>query len=598
MAYTTLNRVVESGKHGERTKNAGHVLQAMLDYDTNPEKTVTEASAGQTQADGFPSADESSSLRNLIEYDTNPAKTDIEAHSLDEFVDAVADAGVIRLVTGVNCIPQIAASQMMTVKRKFSKEDGTIAYHGWQSFNGWETTPETAHEIGVKLAKRLWGDRFQVVVSTHTNTENLHNHFAVNTVSFVDGKKFRRTKKDYAEMRRVSDELCREYGLTVIERSGGRQRDGDSYSSRQRDAKAAIDEAIKASSNVREFRELLTRKGYTVVADPKLSHWTVKRDDWGQSIRLDSRYGEEYSGERLVARITKYTDAVDKWRESKLTQRQREAKAAIDQAASLSSSVREFKDRLARMGYTVDLNPNHKYWTIRHDKWNRAMRMYRFGSEYTNERIAERISDAPDVERPFFQSPNNVPRKKKVRVCVGGSLSAATRRVGLSKLYLHYCYLLGIYPGGSNKRQRRRYSYVLAEDLQKLDDITAQTRLLSKNHIKTLGQLIEYKGAKSRELEQLVKRRRQLYGMIRSSDVETAGKAKAEIEAINRELSSVRQEIRCCDAIAERSADVRGKVAAVRKEESQARIETEARAADTSIDTNNNENKNHREESR
>lgn len=73
-------------------------------------------------------------------------------------------------------------------------------------------------EIGVKLAETLWGDRFQVLVATHLDKENhLHNHFVVNSVSFLDGKRYHRTKQDYRRMRRESDRLCKEYALSVIE---------------------------------------------------------------------------------------------------------------------------------------------------------------------------------------------------------------------------------------------------------------------------------------------------------------------------------------------------------------------------------------------
>ena len=67
---------------------------------------------------------------------------------------------------------------MLAAKKRFGKEDGTVAYHGYQSFAPGEATPELAHEIGVKLATRLWGNRYQVIVATHLDKENhLHNHF-------------------------------------------------------------------------------------------------------------------------------------------------------------------------------------------------------------------------------------------------------------------------------------------------------------------------------------------------------------------------------------------------------------------------------------
>lgn len=118
---------------------------------------------------------------------------------------------------GINCSPATARDEMLAVKKRFGKEDGTVAYHGYQSFAPGEATPELAHEIGVKLATRLWGDRYQVIIATHLGQNHLHNHFVLNTVSFADGIKYHRTRKDYHEMQTVSDALCREYRLSVIE---------------------------------------------------------------------------------------------------------------------------------------------------------------------------------------------------------------------------------------------------------------------------------------------------------------------------------------------------------------------------------------------
>ena len=70
----------------------------------------------------------------------------------------------------------------------FGKEGGILAFHGEQSFKEGEVTPELAHEIGVKLAEEMWGERFQVIVTTHLNTKHIHNHFLLNSVSFKDGK--------------------------------------------------------------------------------------------------------------------------------------------------------------------------------------------------------------------------------------------------------------------------------------------------------------------------------------------------------------------------------------------------------------------------
>lgn len=149
-------------------------------------------------------------LSDVIDYAVNSEKTQAADGEQEEILHS--------FVSGVNCHPRTAREEMLAVKRRFGKENGTVAYHGYQSFAPGEATPELAHEIGLRLARQLWGDRYQVVVATHLDKANhLHNHFVVNTVSFIDGIKYHRTAKDYHDMQAASDALCREYGLSVIE---------------------------------------------------------------------------------------------------------------------------------------------------------------------------------------------------------------------------------------------------------------------------------------------------------------------------------------------------------------------------------------------
>ena len=178
---------------------------------------------------------------------------------------------VQRFVSGINCNPRTAKMEMQKIKKFYGKEDGVIAYHGYQSFAPGEATPELAHEIGVKLAQRLWGDRYQVLVATPLDRANhLHSHFVINTVSFVDGIKYHRTKQDYKEMQRASDALCKEYGLSVIRNPKGR---GKTYSewAAEKDGKPTlrgiirsdIDRAVLASTTQRNFQEAMQAMGYT-----------------------------------------------------------------------------------------------------------------------------------------------------------------------------------------------------------------------------------------------------------------------------------------------------------------------------------------------
>ena len=122
-------------------------------------------------------------------------------------------------VTGINCNEFEAATQFKYTKEHWRKTGGIVAFHGYQSFLPGEVDADTAHEIGKKLAQELWGDRFEVVVATHLNRDHYHNHFVLNSVSYKDGKRYYDQRQTYARMREVSDRLCREYRLSVIQTS-------------------------------------------------------------------------------------------------------------------------------------------------------------------------------------------------------------------------------------------------------------------------------------------------------------------------------------------------------------------------------------------
>ena len=121
------------------------------------------------------------------------------------------------LVSAINCLPQNAYTEMMLVKKNFHKEDGRLGYHIIQSFNGNEISPEECNKLGIELAQSLWGDKYQVIVCTHTNKDNVHNHIVLNSVSFVDGSKYHNSNVELALLRETNDDICRKYGLSVIE---------------------------------------------------------------------------------------------------------------------------------------------------------------------------------------------------------------------------------------------------------------------------------------------------------------------------------------------------------------------------------------------
>ena len=110
----------------------------------------------------------------------NPNMSKEQYQSLADVIEYAADTSITEkelFVSGVNCNSETAREEMIATKNAFGKNDGICGYHGIQSFKPGEVTPEIAHEIGVKLARRMWGDHFQVVVATHLDQNHIHNHF-------------------------------------------------------------------------------------------------------------------------------------------------------------------------------------------------------------------------------------------------------------------------------------------------------------------------------------------------------------------------------------------------------------------------------------
>lgn len=278
-------------------------LGKVVIYVENPEKTANPkfyTAEDMTEQDG-------QELSDVIRYAVNSEKTQQTDNE---------DCTVIhRFVSGVNCSPSTARDEMLAVKKRFGKENGTVAYHGYQSFAPGEATPEMAHEIGMKLAARLWGDRYQVVVATHLDKENhLHNHFVLNTVSFVDGIKYHRTKKDYHDMQKTSDALCREYGLSVIENPQyGKSKHYGEWRAEQEQRptwrgliRADIDEAIRQSMTERQFFDNLRKKGYEIKIGKDIS---VRPPGKERFVRLIRNFGEDYSIDQIRRRILSQTRA-------------------------------------------------------------------------------------------------------------------------------------------------------------------------------------------------------------------------------------------------------------------------------------------------
>ena len=252
-------------------------LARVVDYAQNPDKTIY------------------SDLRSVLHYAANEEKT-VEGKERAMFV------------TGVNCNRGTAFQEMQAAKERFGKTGGNVAYHAYQSFKPGEVTPELCHRLGVELAKRMWGDEYQVLVATHFNTGTFHNHFVVNSVGLWDGRKFNCGKRAYYQFRQLSDDLCKEYQLSTIKNPKGKtprsiyfaEKNGEP--TRYNLMREALDAALKVSVDGNDLWKALREQGYELDANPAHKYATLRRIGSKKAVRL-YRLGEDYDLPALWKRI-------------------------------------------------------------------------------------------------------------------------------------------------------------------------------------------------------------------------------------------------------------------------------------------------------
>lgn len=240
-------------------------------------------------------------LHKCVGYTQDPEKTSLEA-AIDYALDREKTEQTC-FETAINCDRERVYADMMDTKRRWGKEGRKRkGYHIIQSFAPGEVTPDQAHAVGVEFARRLLGDRYEAIVSTHLNKAHLHSHIVFNSVSFVDGAMYRDQLKDYyggdgVGIRGTSDAICREHGLSIIEPSeplGGPVSRAEWEAARQGKAtvrdliRRDVDEAIRQAYTYQSFLSQLRRMGYRVKTGPRVKHTAILPPGGKGYIRLDS----------------------------------------------------------------------------------------------------------------------------------------------------------------------------------------------------------------------------------------------------------------------------------------------------------------------
>ncbi len=255
-------------------------------------------------------------LKDLIAYVENPEKTVAKDKDLQDFYNVFSYVSRPEAtengeyVSAINCLKEIALQQMILTKKQYGKDDVYIAWHGYQSFKPGEVTPEQAHEIGLQLAKEMWGEQYQIIVTTHLDKDHLHNHFCFNSVSFLDGRKYNYSKTEQRKLREASDRICREHGLSVIEKphkAPSRQVWLDEKSgrpTRYNVYREDVKEAINFSRRPYYMEEYLRRKGY--ITDFTGKHWKIRLPQYEHFTRLDT-LDERWTPEHIQRTMGAYT---------------------------------------------------------------------------------------------------------------------------------------------------------------------------------------------------------------------------------------------------------------------------------------------------
>ena len=246
-------------------------------------------------------------LDRTVAYATNEKKTRLDG--TEEYTVELKKGEERLFASALNCESvETAYQEMMNAKVEWRKEDGVQGYHIIQSFKPGEVTPEEAHQIGLEFAQKMFGERFQVVVGTHLDQKHLHNHIVINSVSFMDGKKYRTNKKNYYQnIRRQSDAICRAHGLSVIKpKKKGKQyaqwkAEKQGKTTHQKLVMRDLDEIIRHSYTIQDFWQLLEKKGYQVKRGPNLKYTALKPTE-GRVVRME-KLGPEYTVEAIQSRI-------------------------------------------------------------------------------------------------------------------------------------------------------------------------------------------------------------------------------------------------------------------------------------------------------
>ena len=245
----------------------------------------------------------------------HPIKTTLNI-SIDYICDPSKTDDEILISTSENCGHKTASMEFEMTRKNWNSTTKNLARHLIQSFMPDEVTPDVAHEIGIKLIEEHLKGKYEYVITTHVDKSHIHNHIIFNNVSFIDGRAYNSNKRSYHQIRNISDRLCREYNLSVVDEISKyklvKKINGQSYKEYTERKKGnswkaklqySIDLAIKKSRNWEEFLEEINKLGYEMKSGKYISFKAKKQERYTRSKTIGADYTEVRIKERLNNKV-------------------------------------------------------------------------------------------------------------------------------------------------------------------------------------------------------------------------------------------------------------------------------------------------------
>ena len=306
-----------------------------------------------------------------------------------------------RLVGAINCQVDSAFEQMKATKRKFGKVDKRQGYHIILSFKEDEVNPDTAFEITRRFVEEYLGKSYEAVYVVHDNTAHVHSHIVFNSVSFVDGKKYRYEKGDWAKyIQPITNKLCQEYGLSIIDvDDGSKEKEHESYKdwSEYREGSFVwadminrdLDSCILQAGNYEQFLELLSDKGYEV----KQGKYLAVKPQGMTRFRRCKTLGDMYSDEAIRERIEKEDISFYREQQKEVQPVLCKCKVRRYRRAKMSGLQKRYYAKLYRIG-KLKKKPYSQVWKYRDDirKMHKLQEQYLFLVRHKIESAEELVS--------------------------------------------------------------------------------------------------------------------------------------------------------------------------------------------------------------